>query len=55
MNDAHPADGNEGLLSALFRKLGTRGKRDDDVTGEEIKDMVNEGHEHGVLNENDTP
>ncbi len=33
MNDAHPADGNEGLLSALFRKLGTRGKRDDDVTG----------------------
>lgn len=26
MNDAHPADGNEGLLSALFRKLGTRGK-----------------------------
>ena len=53
MNDAHPADGNEGLLSALFRKLGTRGKRDDDVTGEEIKDMVNEGHEHGVLNENE--
>lgn len=53
MNDAHPAVGNEGFISSLFRKIGTRGKRDEDVTGEEIKDMVNEGHEQGVLNENE--
>ena len=28
-------------------------KKDDDVTEEEIMDMVNEGHEQGVLKENE--
>ena len=51
MNDGHPADGNQGLFSGLFKKL-TKGKRDEDVT-EEIMDMVNEGHEQGVIAENE--
>jgi putative hemolysin len=51
MNDGHPADGNEGLFSSLIRKF--TGKREDDVTEEEIMDMVNEGHEQGVLKENE--
>lgn len=38
MNDGHPADGNQGLFSGLFKKL-TKGKRDEDVT-EEIMDML---------------
>lgn len=53
MNDGHPADGNEGFISSLLKKITSRGKKDDDVTGEEIMDMVNEGHEQGVLNENE--
>lgn len=53
MNEGHPADGNEGLISSLLKKITARGKKDDDVTGEEIMDMVNEGHEQGVLNENE--
>ena len=51
MNDGHPADGNQGLFSGLFKKL-TKGKRDEDVT-EEIMDMVNESHEQGVIAENE--
>ena len=47
MNDGHPADGNQGLFSGLFKKL-TKGKRDEDVT-EEIMDMVNESHEQGGI------
>ena len=53
MNDGHPGNGNEGLISSLFSKIKARGKKDEDVTGEEIMDMVNEGHEQGVLNENE--
>jgi putative hemolysin len=53
MIDAHPASGREGLITSILKKIGTKGKKDDDVTGEEIMDMVNEGHEHGVLNENE--
>lgn len=53
MNDGHPADGNEGLFSSLIKKLSGKGKRDEDVTEEEIMDMVNEGHEQGVLKENE--
>lgn len=53
MNDGHPADGNEGLFSSLFRKLAGKGKHDEDVTEEGIMDMVNEGHEQGVLKENE--
>lgn len=52
MNDGHPADGNEGLFSGLFRKLAGKGKREEDVT-EEIMDMVNESHENGVIAENE--
>mgnify|MGYP001348642052 CR=1 FL=1 len=51
MNEGHPAEGNEGLFSGFFKKFG-RGKREEDVT-EEIMDMVNEGHEQGVLKENE--
>ncbi len=50
MNDGHPADGNQGLFSGLFKKL-TKGKRDEGVT-EEIMDMVNET-EQGVIAENE--
>ena len=39
---AHPADGNEGLFSSLFKKITGKVKKDDDVTEEEIMDMVNE-------------
>ncbi len=53
MNDGHPADGNEGLLSSFFKKFSAKGKKDEDVTEEEIMDMVNEGHEQGVLKENE--
>lgn len=52
MNDGQPAEGNEGLISSFFKRI-KRGKRDEDVTGEEIMDMVNEGHEQGVLNEDE--
>ena len=51
MNEGHPAEGNEGLFSGLFKKFG-RGKREEDVT-EEIMDMVNESHEQGVIAENE--
>ena len=53
MNEGHPADGNEGLFSSLFKKITGKVKKDDDVTEEEIMDMVNEGHEQGVLKENE--
>lgn len=53
MNDGHPGNGNEGLISSLFNKIKARGKKEEDVTGEEIMDMVNEGHEQGVLNEDE--
>lgn len=53
MNDGHPADGNEGLFSSLLKRLSGRGRRDEDVTEEGIMDMVNEGHEQGVLKENE--
>lgn len=53
MNDGHPADGNEGLFSSIFRRFSGKGRREDDVTEEEIMDMVNEGHEQGVLKENE--
>ena len=39
------------MFSGFFKKFG-RGKREEDVT-EEIMDMVNEGHEQGVLKENE--
>lgn len=51
MSDVHPVENDNNFLSGLFRKLGKR--RDDDVTEEEIIDMVNEGHEQGVLAENE--
>ena len=44
MNDGHPADGNQGLFSGLFKKL-TKGKRDEDVT-EEI-DRREKKHKEG--------
>lgn len=53
MNDGHPADGNEGLFSALLKKITGKGRREEDVTEEGIMDMVNEGHEQGVLKENE--
>ena len=36
MNEGHPADGNEGLFSSLFKKITGKVKKDDDVTEEEI-------------------
>lgn len=51
MSDVHPVENDNNFLSGLFKKLGKR--RDDDVTEEEIIDMVNEGHEQGVLAENE--
>lgn len=53
MNEGHPADGNEGMFSTFFRKLKGKGRREEDVTEEGIMDMVNEGHEQGVLKENE--
>ncbi len=54
MNDGHPADGNnEGILSSILRKFSGKSKKEDDVTEEEIIDMVNEGQEQGVLEENE--
>lgn len=53
MNDGHPEDGNEGLFSSLFKKISGKVKKEEDVTEEEIMDMVNEGHEQGVLKENE--
>ena len=51
MNDGHPVENNSNFLLGLFKKIGKR--RDEDVTEEEIMDMVNEGHEQGVLAENE--
>lgn len=51
MSDVHPVDDNSNFLTGLFKKLGR--KKEDDVTEEEIMDMVNEGHEQGVLAENE--
>ena len=51
MSDVHPVDDNNNFLTGLFKKLGR--KKEDDVTEEEIMDMVNEGHEQGVLKENE--
>lgn len=53
MNDGHPADGNEGLFSSILKRFSGRGRKEDEVTEEEIMDMVNEGHERGVLKENE--
>lgn len=53
MNDGHPADGNEGLFSSFLRKFSPKGRREDDVTEEEIMDMVNEGQNSGVLKEDE--
>lgn len=53
MNDGHPADGNEGLFSSILKKLSPKGRKDDDVTEEEIMDMVNEGQNNGVLKEDE--
>ncbi len=54
MNDGHPADGNnEGILSNLFKRFSGKSKKEDDVTEEEIMDMVNEGQEQGVLEEDE--
>lgn len=53
MNDGHPADGNEGLISSILKKFSSRGRKEDDVTEEEIIGMVNEGQEQGVLDENE--
>lgn len=51
MSDVHPVEDNNNFLTGLFKKLGR--KREEDVTEEEIMDMVNEGHEQGVLAENE--
>ncbi len=51
MKEGHPADGNEGFFSQV-KKLFT-GRKAEHVTEEEIMDMVNEGHEKGVLKENE--
>ena len=40
MNEGHPADGNEGLFSSLFKKITGKVKKDDDVTEEEIMDIT---------------
>ena len=40
MNEGHPADGNEGLFSSLFKKITGKVKKDDDVTEEEIRKEV---------------
>lgn len=53
MNDGHPADGNEGLFSSILKRLSPKGRKDDDVTEEEIMDMVNEGQNNGVLKEDE--
>ena len=52
MSDGYPAETNQGLFSNLKRAFFKRVK-DDKVTEEEIMDMVNEGHESGVLKENE--
>ena len=52
MNDGHPADGNQNFISSLLSFFSKR-RKEDDVTEEEIIDMVNEGHEQGVLKENE--
>ncbi len=53
MSDTYPAGENEGFFNSIKKKLMKKAKRDDDVTEEEIIDMVNEGHEHGVLKKNE--
>ncbi len=50
MSDVHPDDNNS-FFKGLLKKIGH--KKEDDVTEEEIMDMVNEGHEQGVLAENE--
>lgn len=53
MNDGHPATKTEGMISAFFKNLSKKVRKEEDVTEEEIIDMVNEGHEQGVLAKNE--
>ncbi len=53
MNDGHPARKTEGMISAFFKNLSKKVRKEEDVTEEEIIDMVNEGHEQGVLAKNE--
>lgn len=53
MSDTYPAGENEGFFSSIRKKWIKKNKKDEDVTEEEIIDMVNEGHEQGVLKENE--
>lgn len=53
MNEGHPAEENQGVFSRLFNKISGKRKHEEDLTEEEIMDMVNEGHEQGVLKENE--
>ena len=52
MSDGYPAETNQGLFSNL-KKAFLKKVKSDKVTEEEIIDMVNEGHESGVLKENE--
>jgi putative hemolysin len=51
MSDVHPVEETNGFFKGILKKIGR--KKEDDVTEEEIMDMVNEGHEQGVLAENE--
>lgn len=53
MNDGHPAGEKDGLFSSVMKRFSKKNRKDEDVTEEEIIDMVNEGHEQGVLKENE--
>lgn len=53
MNDDHPAKKTEGIMSAFLKKISKKVRKEEDVTEEEIIDMVNEGHEQGVLAKNE--
>lgn len=53
MNDGHPARKTESRMSAFFKNLSRKVRKEEDVTEEEIIDMVNEGHEQGVLAKNE--
>lgn len=50
MNDGHPSEGKDRLISSWFKKFSNKSRRDEDLS-EEIMDMVNESHEQGVLEE----
>jgi len=53
MNDGHPATKREGIFKGFLKLLSKKIRKEEDVTEEEIIDMVNEGHEQGVLAKNE--